>query len=245
MNPRIVLITGASSGLGLSLAENFLQRGDIVYGVTQTKRNWPGARKRLNESSSRFLLYQGDVSREPQVKKLISKIAKAKGRIDILINNAGYANRPIQTERESLKELQKNISHNLISTFLMTKYALPLFKKQKSGWIINVSSMAGKRAVPHLTAYSATKFGVVAISQSVAKENPDGGFKCITVCPGGMNTTLRSKLFGKADAEKQQSPDFVAAKILDVIDGTLDVPSGGDIVIRHGQVTAINSAPEN
>lgn len=239
----IVVITGAASGLGFSLSERFLARGDTVYGVTQTKRNWAEAKRRL-VNAARFRLKSVDVSSERQVKSFLSKVYRETGRIDILINNAGYANPPVRTEKETLLEFQNNFTHNLLSTFLMCKYTLPIFQKQKEGWIINISSMAGKRAVPRLSAYSASKFGVVALTQSIAKENPEAGFRCIAVCPGGMNTRMRAKLFGREDASSQQSPDFVADKILEIISDRLTVPSGGDIAIRHGKVTAINPPPE-
>ena len=165
---QIVVITGAGSGLGLSLAKKFVARGDMVYGVTKTKRNWKQAKERLSQRDN-FFLYQADVSQEPQVRQFVSKVFKQATRIDILINNAGYANPPIRTEEESLGEFQKNLSHNLLSTFLMCKYFLPIFQKQKRGWIVNIASMAGKRAVPLLSGYSASKFGVLALTQSIAK----------------------------------------------------------------------------
>ncbi len=238
---RVILITGASTGLGLSLAARFLEAGDRVYGVSRTERNWASARKSTNHS--KLFLLRGDLTSEAGTKRIVSGVLKREGRIDILINNAGYANRPVRTEKESVKEFQKNFSNNLLTAFFTVKYSLPSFRKRKRGWIINISSMAGKRAVPRLAAYSASMFGVVALSQAIAKENLDIDLKCITVCPGGMNTKMRSKLFGKEDAAQQQSPEFVAGKIMEIIGGKIDVPTGGDIVIRHGQVTAINPAP--
>lgn len=238
---RVVLITGAASGLGLSLSERFVRCGDRVYGVTQSKRHWKLAKERIPESK-KFFLTQADVSSEIRVKQFVSTIRRETGRIDILINNAGYANRPLRTEEETLNEFKRNLNHNLLSTFLMCKYTLPLFKEQKEGWLINISSLAGKRAVPRLSAYSASKFGVVALTQCIAKENPEPRFKCIAVCPGGINTEMREKVFG--DASRQQSADFVADKILEILQGKIDVPSGGDIVIRHNQVTAIHPPPE-
>lgn len=239
---RIVVITGASAGLGLSLAEKFLDSRDIVYGISRTRKNWLQAIKRLRKPRN-FHLMQSDLRQEANAKRVISRIFRKTRRIDVLINSAGYANRPTRFEKESLAELRENISSNLVSTFLMCKAALPIFKKQNRGWMINVSSMAGKRAVPFLAAYSASKFGVMALTQSIMKENPQSQFKCITVCPGGMNTKMRAKLFGAQDAKRQQSPDFVANKIMEVIEGKIDVPSGGDIVIRHGTVTSINPPP--
>ena len=240
---RVVLITGAASGLGLSLTERFLALGDTVYGITKSKRNWRRAQKKLGRPE-KFRLMQADLSVESAAKKALARLHKRAGRIDVLINSAGYANRPTPLEKESLRELEQNLSDNLISVFLVLKYALPFFKKQKSGWILNIASMAGKRAVPGLAAYSASKFGVLALSQAIAKENPDGGFRCLTVCPGGMNTSMRVKLFGAEDAKRQQSTDFVADKILEIVRGEISVPHGGDIVIRHGKITAINEAPE-
>ena len=84
---------------------------------------------------------------------------------------------------------------------------------------------------------------MLALSQAIAKENANGSLKCITVCPGGMNTTMRSKLFGKKDASKQQSPDFVAEVISNIVDGKISVQSGGDIVIRHSKITQITPPP--
>jgi NAD(P)-dependent dehydrogenase (short-subunit alcohol dehydrogenase family) len=239
---RVVVLTGAAAGLGLSLSERFIETGDTVYGITKTKKNWKSARKRIVDAE-RFRLVQADAASESQVRRVLSEIYRKTRRIDVLINNAGYANRPARFEKESLAEFQRNLSSNLVSTFLMCKYTLPFFRKQKGGWIVNVASMAGKRAVPRLAAYSASKFGVVALSQVIAKENTDIALKCVTVCPGGMNTEMRSKLFGTEDAERQQSPDFVAHKIFEIVEGKIPMGSGDDIVIRHGQIAAINPLP--
>jgi len=104
--------------------------------------------------------------------------------------------------------------------------------------------MAGVRAVPLLTAYSASKFGVLALTQAIAKENEESNFKCITVSPGGMNTQMRSKLFGKKDASKQQPTDFVARKVIKIIEGEIPMKNGENIIIRHSRVTAIQPLPE-
>jgi len=240
---QVVIVTGAASGLGLSLAERFVNADARVYGATKSKRHWKDARRRISNAQS-FSLDQLDLSRELNVRRFIAKIFKKEGRIDIVINNAGYAGRPKTIEKEGLKELEKHLTDNLITTFLMSKYTIPVFRNQKRGWLINIASMAGKRAVPRLGSYSASKFGVLALTQSIAKENLNVGFRAVTVCPGGMNTEMRSRLFGTADAARQQSPDFVADKILEILDGKIHVSSGGDVVIRHSQVTEINEPPE-
>ena len=117
-------------------------------------------------------------------------------------------------------------------------------RKQAHGMIISISSMAGKRGVPNFAAYSASKFAVLGLTQSVAKELKDSGIFCIAVCPGGMSTEMRTKAFGWEDSKKQQSPQYVANVVKDVLMGKIKVPHGGDIVIRNGEITAINAPLE-
>ena len=238
---RVVVITGASRGLGLSLAKKFVERGDRVFGISKTRKNWPKAKK-LIQDEKLFSLETLDVTSEKSVSNYLARTIKKSGKLDILINNAGYGGKLSKVEETPILEFEKHFTSNLLSQFLMSKHTIKYFRKQSQGLIINISSMAGKRAVPQLAGYSASKFGVLALSQAIAKENRDTNLKCITVCPGGMNTEMRSDLFGKQDAEKQQSTDFVADIIMDVIDNKLQVESGGDILIRHGQFS-INPDP--
>ena len=239
---RVVIITGASRGLGFSLAKRFLHQGDRVIGISKSRKFWKTAVKNL-PSDFNFRLYQIDVTSEAEVRAFAKKIRKQFKSIDILINNAGYGGGLFRVEETSQKEFQKNIEANLAAAFYMSKYFIPYFRKQKKGLILNVSSMAGQRAVPKLFAYSAAKFGILALSQAIAKENTDINLKCLTVCPGGMNTLMRRDLFGKEDAQRQQSPDFVADVMMQIIDNKISVESGGDIVIRHGKITAIHPCP--
>ena len=219
---NIAVITGTSRGLGLALANKFSAAGWQVHGI------------------SRATL---DLTSETQIKNFVCGFQKKEKRIDLLINNAGYGGKLLRVEETSLTEYRKLLDGNLLSAFLMCKYFVPVFRKQKKGCIMNISSMAGQRAVPRLAAYSAAKFGVLALSQAVAKENADVNLKCLTVCPGGMNTEMRAAIFGKADAAKQQSPEFVAGIIFDIYQNKIEVESGGDIVIRHGKITAVHPCP--
>ena len=239
---RIIVITGASRGLGLELAKKFVASGDTVYGISRTRKYWPAAKKSV--SSARFYLLSSDITSEKKVKALLAGIARRAGRIDILINSAGYSAPLTKVEDVPLKEFRKHFFQNLDSAFLMCKYAIPLMKKQARALIVNVSSMAGIRAVPRLVAYSAAKSGVIALSQAIAKENLDTGLQCITVCPGGMNTEMRRELFGAEDAQRQQTPEFVAGIIADIVEGKTEVLSGGHIIIRHGKITGIFPPPE-
>jgi len=239
---RSVVISGASRGLGLSLAKKFLEREYFVHGISKTDNYWDSAREEC-QASGNLKLYKVDLTSEEDVRNFSKEIQNENSQIEILINNAGYAGDLAKIEDLELQDLEKHFTENLTSAFLLSKVFIPIFKKRKSGLIINIASMAGKRAVPSLFAYSASKFGVVALSQCLAKEYQENGIKSFSVCPGGMNTKMRADLFGKEDAERQQSPDLVADYIFQAIDGKIPVDSGGDIVVRHGEVAAVNSVP--
>lgn len=238
---RVVVITGASRGLGLELARKFIQCGDRVFGISRTRKYWAAARRIVN--SGNFELICGDITSEKKVKEILSKISRDARRIDILINNAGYCGPLMKVEETSTRELTEHLKQNLMSAFLMCKYAIPFMARRKQALILNIASMAGTRAVPRLFPYSASKFGVLALTQAVAKENEGMGLRCIAICPGGMNTEMRRKLFGPADAAKQQTPEFVAGIIEQIVDGKLEVLSGGHIVVRYGKITGIFPPP--
>ena len=239
--PRIIVITGASRGLGLALARKFVDLGDTVFGISRTRRSWPAAQKAV--PSDHFKLLAGDITSEKTVKILLAGIKRRAGRIDILINNAGYCAPLAPVEKVSLKGFREHFKQNLDSAFLMCKYAIPIMKKQPHALIMNVSSMAGTRAVPRLVSYSAAKFGVLALSQAIAKENSETGLHCITVCPGGMNTEMRRELFGAEDAVRQQTPEFVSDMMVQIADGKISVLSGGHIIIRHSKIAGIFPPP--
>jgi 3-oxoacyl-[acyl-carrier protein] reductase len=232
---RIIVITGVSGGLGLALAGKFLGPGDTVFGID--------IKKSETAQSPGFKFLKGDLTSLRDTRAVIVQVLKQAGQIDLLINNAGYCGPLTRVEDIPLKEFQKHFKRNLLTAFLMCQAILPVMLKQKRGLIINVSSMAGTRAVPRLFPYSAAKSGVLALSQAIAKENPDTGIKCITVCPGGMNTTMRRQLFGAEDAARQQTPEFMADMIAQVADEKIKVLSGGHIVIRHCKITGIFPPP--
>ncbi len=238
---RVIVLTGASRGLGLALAKKFIASGDTVFGISRTRTHWTAAKKAV--SSDRFQLLSGDITSEKTVKTIVAGILRRAGRVDLLLNNAGYCGPLTRVEALSLAEFRKHLKGNLLIPFLMCQAVLPIMLKQKHGLILNVSSMAGTRAVPRLFAYSAAKSGVLALSQAIAKENLDTGIKCVTVCPGGMNTAMRQKLFGAEDAARQQTAEFMADMIAQVAEGKIEVLSGGHIVIRHGKITGIFPPP--
>ena len=117
----------------------------------------------------------------------------------------------------------------------MIKYVMPVMKRNNSGTIINMSSRAGRRAVPKLSAYTAAKFAVRGLTESAAKEVQDTGIKCISISPAGVNTGMRAMVFGQSDAQNQQTTSRITDIISRILLGDLDVSNGSDIVIIKGK----------
>lgn len=239
---KTALITGASRGLGLELSAKLVKLGYQVIGVSRTAAHWPAARKKI--SSKYFHLLQADLASASAVEQLFAVVKKISPRIDLLVNSAAYGGKLERIEETSPEEFNAHLRGNLFSVFLMCRGAFPFLKKGRQPLVMNVSSMAGVRAVPKIAGYSASKFGVLALTEAFAKENLDW-LKVMTVCPGGMNTKMRSDLFGKADAAKQQTPAFVADKMVQIINGDLPLLTASHIVIRHGKITQVMVPPNS
>ena len=239
---KFALVTGASRGLGLELSKQLVENDWQVCGVSRSQTHWKAARKKI--PSPKFQLIDADVSSEYSVAELFHGLKKISPKIDLLVNSAAYGGK-LQTIAETpAEEFETHLKQNLLSVFLMCRAALPYLKKGQSPLVMNVSSMAGVRAVPRIAGYSASKFGVLAMTEALAKENPDW-LKAVTVCPGGMNTKMRSDLFGKKDASRQQTPEFVARKMMQILNHEIPLLSASHIVIRHNRITQIMVPPNS
>jgi NADP-dependent 3-hydroxy acid dehydrogenase YdfG len=222
---KIVVLTGASSGIGYSLLNYFIKEGARVYGSSRNEREL------TTESKQECNFELLDLADELNVEKYVKTILQKENRIDILINNAGVAHNLALVEEISSEMLNSVVRDNLLPTFNMMKYTIPIMRKNNSGTIINISSRAGRRAVPKLSAYTAAKFAVRGLTESVAKEVQDTGIKCISISPAGVNTGMRAMVFGREDAENQQDTSRINEVISRILSGSLEVSNGSDIVI--------------
>ena len=222
---KIVVLTGASSGIGYSLLNYFIKEGARVYGSSRNERELTTE----NKQECNFELL--DLADELNVEKYVKTILQKENKIDILINNAGVAHNLALVEEINSEMLNSVVRDNLLPTFNMMKYIIPIMKKNNSGTIINISSRAGRRAVPKLSAYTAAKFAVRGLTESVAKEVQDTGIKCISISPAGVNTGMRAMVFGQEDAENQQDTSRINEVISRILSGSLEVSNGSDIVI--------------
>ena len=220
---RTALVTGSTRGIGKETALLLLQKG---LNVIISSRSQEGVDNVIEEILDKFpsekeniLGLKCDVSKHSEVKTLVDVSVKRFGRIDVLVNNAGivYFKCLLDTTEE---EWDKTIDINLKGVFLFTKEVLPYMIENKSGIIINVSSGAGKYGFPNLSAYCASKFGVIGLTESVAKEVTDNNVKIMAICPGGVYTKMIKdivKVGYNASNRNLMKPKEVANKIYDMI----------------------------
>lgn len=225
LEDKKIILTGASSGIGLELLRYFIKQKSTVFASSRNERELTSNDKQ----KCNFELL--DLSNTDSVKRYVNSILKEEEKIDILINNAGVAHNLSFIEEIKFDELNTVIKDNLMPTFNMIKYIIPVMKKNNSGIIINLASRAGRRAVPRLSAYSAAKFAVRGLTEAVAKEIQNTEIKCISISPAGVNTEMRAMVFGKEDAENQQTTSRITDIITKILTNEFEVPNGSDVII--------------
>jgi NAD(P)-dependent dehydrogenase (short-subunit alcohol dehydrogenase family) len=184
---KVWLITGAGSGIGAGTAKAAVQAGDRVVA---TARNLDKVRNALREVAGENLAFvQLDVADEGQAKAAVEEAVQQFGRIDVLVNNAGYSLLG-NFEEMTTTDLERQFATNFYGVVYVMRAVLPVLRKQRSGHIINISSVAGVVGLKHCAAYGATKFAVEGLSLSVAAEVEPFGIKITVVEPGFFRTDL-------------------------------------------------------
>jgi short-subunit dehydrogenase len=182
---KVVLITGASSGIGKSIAEFLHYKGFVVYG---TSRNPDNIR------NSAFPLLELDVRNTDSIQNAVKKVIELSGTIDILINNAGVGiTGPI--EEIPSQEIKNNFETNFFGPIEVMKAVLPQMRAQKSGLIINITSIAGYMGLPYRGIYSASKGALELITESLNMEVKPFGINITNVAPGDYATNIAAGRF--------------------------------------------------
>ncbi|NLB82166.1 MAG: SDR family oxidoreductase, partial [Clostridiaceae bacterium] len=196
LKDKVVLITGASKGIGFATAELFLKRGARVAFCDLLKGEISKARKRLEKYGEVFA-EQADVREENDIKRFLKGVISRFHSIDILVNNAGILPRRACFNEHSFSNINNTIDTNLKGTLFMTRAALGPMLKAKTGVIINISSEAGLTGHSEMAIYCATKFGIRGFSEALDEELSDKGINVYVVCPGAVKTGLNSGFTGE------------------------------------------------
>lgn len=182
MSKKVVLITGASSGIGRSTAEKFLDKGYKVYGAARTEEDLKYLDQYQNGS---YILM--DITQAEMRENCVEQILAEEKKIDILINNAGYGAFGA-VEEVSLEEVKNQFEVNVFGLSELTKLVIPVMRENHSGKIINISSIAGKIWTPLGGWYHASKFALEGLSDCLRNELKDFGIDVILIEPGAVET---------------------------------------------------------
>ena len=208
---KVVLITGGSSGIGKSIGEFLHQKGFIVYG---TSRN---PEKVLN---SIFPLVALDVRDVESIHLAVAQIIQSTGRLDVVINNAGVGiTGPL--EEIPMEEIKNNFDTNFFGPIAVMKAVLPQMRQQKSGLIVNITSIAGYMGLPYRSVYSASKGALELITEALRMEVKSFGIQITNVAPGDFATNIAA---GRFHAPIIQGSDYERAygSILKTMDEHVD-----------------------
>ncbi|MEO8611904.1 MAG: SDR family NAD(P)-dependent oxidoreductase [Chloroflexota bacterium] len=179
-NPRVVLITGASTGIGLATAALLTVRGYRVFGTSRHPDKYP---------AKNFLLLPLDVREDQSVKTCVDEVLNRAGRIDVLINNAG-GSLSGAVEEASIDEAKQLFETNFFGALRMVNAVLPTMRRQGSGHIINMSSLAGMVGVPYIGLYSASKHALEGYSEALRYEVKQFGVRVSLIEPGDARTAI-------------------------------------------------------
>lgn len=225
---RTAVVTGATKGIGLAIAEALAACGANVVVSARTEADVQRAAHELAEG--RFRYYDGpvgaerggahgvvcDVRRPEDCRRLIEEAVATFGGIDILVNNAGVGHFAT-VEEMSIEDWQRVLETNLSGVFYCSHYAIPHLKRRGSGWIINIGSLAGKNAFPRGAVYNASKFGLVGFTEALMQEVRHDGIRVSSIMPGSVATGFTHPTPGAGDDWKVQ-PQDIAQIVLDLLD---------------------------
>ena len=214
---KVVVITGASSGIGEAAAEQFAKKGANIVLVARRKDKLEEVERKLSKYSIKILVQVCDVSDKEQVKLMSEKVIETFSKIDVLVNNAGFVIYG-KVEELSIEDIESQMKTNYFGTINCTKYFLPHFLKQNSGHMVNVASVGGSFGVPGIASYCATKYAMLGFSEGLHHELHGTNVGVTVVSPIMVRTNLFDhpsfKNFTKYATGISLSADTVAKAII-------------------------------
>lgn len=205
---RVWFITGSSTGFGRELAKQVLERGEKVVA---TARNVGDVENLVEKYPDTARAVKLDVTKPEDVKSSVETTLAEFGKIDVLVNNAGYGLGG-GIEEPSEEQIRRQFETNVFGVIRVLREVLPLMREQKSGHILNLSSIGGFRSIPSVGYYTATKFALEALSEALAGEVEHLGIKVTIVEPGGFRTDFAGRSF---DMPENRIADYVTSERMD------------------------------
>ena len=191
---KIVIVTGAGSGIGKATAIHFAKFGATVVVSDRQEEAAKDVVSGIVAGGGNAISIPADVTSFEAVENLVAQTVKEFGRLDVIVNNAGIGPNLLRTHQSTLKDWDKVIAVNQTGVFYCMKVALAQFLKQGGGNIVNIASLAGLKASPNNISYSASKFAVVGMTKSAAMEYATKNIRIDAVCPGYTESALLDQL---------------------------------------------------
>jgi NAD(P)-dependent dehydrogenase (short-subunit alcohol dehydrogenase family) len=209
---KVVLVTGAGSGIGREAALKFAQRGALVFAGDVNEQGLAETRSLILAAGGRAQTARVDVADEDQVATLIARIANEAGRLDAAFNNAGITGQAHRIEDYPVSDFDRVIRINLRSVFLGMKYELPLIKRSGGGTIVNTASVAAITGPGGMSAYAASKHGIHGLTRVAAMENASRGVRINALAPGWTETPMVLEAGAQNPAFADQARTSIPAK---------------------------------
>ena len=202
LNGQVVLITGGTRGLGLLLARQFAREGCKLVICARDEDELKRARDEFEPEGTPTLTVKCDIADRAEVEKMVGAATERFGRIDILVNNAGIIQvGPVQAM--TVENFEEAMAIDFWGAVYTTLTVLPQMRERKSGRIVNISSIGGRVAIPHLLPYSAAKFATTGFSEGLRAELAPDGISVTTILPGVLRTGSHLNAYYKGDPEQE------------------------------------------
>ena len=213
---QVALIIGGARGIGEAIAHTFSKEGAslVVVDMEKMKPELDGVVQSISRGGGKSLALTADCSDGPQVNALVDETVKRLGKIDILINSAGFRGPLVQVTDISEKEFDDVVLYNLKLVFLCCRAVLKQMVKQKSGSIVSISGTAGREGMAMRGSLCAAKWGVVGLTQTIAKEYGPHGIRANIICPGGMDEPELREMYAQRAKNLGMSVEAHEAQIL-------------------------------
>lgn len=232
LNDKVVIVTGASSGLGRALAFAFARRAAKVVLVARRADRLENVRREIEPYTSAVLVIPADISDEEQLRQVIDRTLERFGRIDVLVNNAGISVGGPFVEQDP-QRIEQMVRVNLWAAMRLTQLALPSMLAHNHGYILNIGSGLSRAAVPMFAPYVATKYGLAGFTDALRRELHRTGVHLTLVLPGWVHTDMLSpevENLVQRYGFPVEHPDFVAERaVLGLVRGEQEIILGGTL----------------
>lgn len=218
---QTVLITGSGRGIGRAIALLFAKEGASVFLTARTHEQLAAAASDISNAGGQAAFAAADVTSEDDCRRIVDAAREKFGPVSILVNNAGHYGPVVPVEEYPLAEFDKVIAVHLRATFLLTQLVLPEMFANKSGVILNISSLSAKSAFSWGSAYAAAKAGMLGLTRVTAAEAARKGVRVNAICPGPVTETVMSKELGATLAKKMgvSSEEQLAGFLQSILQG--------------------------